>query len=321
MPIVDMPLEKLKEYQGKNPRPTDFDEFWDRSLEELKSIDPSPVFKPAAFKSKSAEAFDLTFTSAKGAKIHAKFIKPKNIAGKAPALLRFHGLSGSAGDWNSMLAYSSEGFVVAFMDTRGQGGYSEDVGGVPGTTYTTPFMRGFDGAPEDLLCRDIFLDTAQLARVIMELDYVDETRVGVTGGSQGGALTLACAALVPEIKLAAPVYPYLCDYKRVWEMDLDKGAYEGIRYYLRHFDPRHEHIDEFFTKLGYIDLQFLAPRIKAKLLMCTGLMDTTCPPSTQFAAYNKITSEKKMIIYPDYGHEDLKGNSDIIFEFMSELAK
>ncbi|MBR2465881.1 MAG: alpha/beta fold hydrolase [Clostridia bacterium] len=321
MPIVDMSLEKLKEYQGRNPRPADFDDFWDRSLEELGSIDPSPVFKPASFKSKIAEAFDLTFTSAKGAKIHARFVKPKNITEKAPALLRFHGLSGSASDWNTMLAYASEGFVVAFMDARGQGGYSEDVGGVPGTTYTTPFMRGFDGAPEDLLCRDMFLDTAQLARVIMELDYVDETRVGATGGSQGGALTLACAALVPEIKLAAPVYPYLCDYKRVWEMDLDKGAYEGIRYYLRHFDPRHERIDEFFTKLGYIDLQFLAPRIKAKLLMCTGLMDTTCPPSTQFAAYNKITSEKKMLVYPDYGHEDLKGNSDIIFEFMRELAK
>lgn len=319
MPIVDMPLEKLREYQGRNPRPADFDEFWDKSLKELHGIDPKPEFKPANFKAKNAEAFELTFTSTKGARIYAKFMKPKNIDGKAPAVLWFHGLSGSSDSWMSLLTYAAEGYVVAYMDTRGQGGYSEDVGGVPGTTYTTPFMRGFDGAPEDLYCRDTFLDTAQLARVIMDLDYVDEKRVGAVGGSQGGALTLACASLVPELKLAAPVYPYLCDYKRVWEMDLDKGAYEGIRYYLRHFDPRHEHIDEFFLKLGYIDLQFLAPRIKAKIMMCTGLMDTTCPPSTQFAAYNKITSEKSMLIYPDYGHETLKGNIDKVYEFLSNL--
>ena len=319
MPMVDMPLEKLKVYEGLNPRPSDFDEFWDKSLEELHAIDPAPVFKPASFKAKNAEAFELTFTSTKGARIFAKFMKPKNIEGKAPAVLFFHGLSGASSNWISLLPYAEEGFVVAFMDTRGQAGRSEDVGGVPGTTYTTPFMRGFDGEPSDLHCRDLFLDTAQLARVVMGLDYVDEKRVGATGGSQGGALTLACASLVPELKLAAPVYPYLCDYKRIWEMDLDKGAYEGIRYYLRAYDPRHEHIDDFFLKLGYIDLQFLAPRIKAELMMCTGLMDTTCPPSTQFAAYNKIKSKKSVLVYPDFGHEDLRGNADLIFEFFSKL--
>jgi cephalosporin-C deacetylase len=53
--------------------------------------------------------------------------------------------------------------------------------------------------------------------------------------------------------------------------------------------------------------------------MSTGLVDTTCPPSTQFAMYNKVTSEKSVDIYPDYGHENLKGDSDRIFIFMSEL--
>jgi len=319
MPAVDMSLERLKVYQGVNPRPDDFDEFWDKSLEEMNSIDPCPTFERAKFNSRIAEAYNLTFTSTKNARIYAKFMKPKNVEGKIPAILMFHGLSGSSSDWSSLLPYVSQGFCVAFMDARGQGGYSEDVGGVPGTTFSTPFMRGFDGKPEDLYCRDMFLDTAMLARVVMDLDYVDETRIGATGGSQGGALTLACAALVPEIKMCAPKYPYLCDYKRVWDMHLDKGAYEGIRYYLRHFDPLHEHITEFFTKLGYIDLQFLAPRIKAKVLMSTGLLDNCCPPSTQFAAYNKITSEKEMLVYPDYGHETAAGNNDIIFEFFSEL--
>lgn len=319
MPLIDMPLDKLKVYQGRNPRPTDFDEFWDRSLTEMNSIDPEADFAPYAFASNIADCFELRFKSTKNATIYAKFARPKNITGKIPAVLNFHGLSGSGMSWSSMMGYVSQGYCIASLDCRGQGGLSQDVGGALGTTFTTPFVRGLDGEPEGLLCRDLFLDTAMLARIIMALDYVDETRIGVFGGSQGGALTIACAALVPEIKLCAPTYPYLSDYKRVWDMDLDKGAYEGLRYYFRHFDPTHARENEIFEKLGYIDIQFLAPRIRAKVLMQTGLLDTTCPPSSQFAAYNKITSEKDVIIYPDYGHEGIKGSDDATFSFLAQL--
>ena len=320
MPTVDMSLDKLYAYQGKNPRPADFDEFWDKALAEMNATDPNPSFEDAGVPSRVADCYHLTFTGTKGAKIYAKFAKPKNLSGKAPAVLMFHGLSGSSSAWSrSILAYVSQGYVVAMLDCRGQGGISEDVGGVKGTTYTTPFTRGLDGDPHGLYYRDVFLDTAMLARIVMGLDYVDESRVAVTGGSQGGGLSLACAALVPSVKLCAPIYPYLSDYRRVWDMDLDKGAYEGLRYYFRHFDPRHERENEIFEKLGYIDVQYLAPRIQAKVLMATGLLDTTCPPSTQFAAYNKITSEKDVVIYPDFGHESLEGHDDIVFSFLSEL--
>ena len=319
MPIVDMPLEKLKVYQGRNPRPADFDEFWDKSLAELRAIDPAPVFEKHDLPAAHAECYDLTFTSTKGAKIHCNFVRPKEIDGKVPAVLTFHGLSGEGSPFSLLMRWVEEGYCAVSMDCRGQGGDSEDVGGVAGTTFTTPFTRGLDGEPEGLLVRDLFLDTAMLARVVMDLPYVDETRVGCCGGSQGGGLSVACAALVPEIKLCAPTYPYMSDYKRVWEMDLATGAYEGIKYYFRHFDPRHEREEEIFTKLGYIDIQNLAPRIKAKVLMSTGLMDKTCPASTQFAAYNKMTCEKSMDIYPDFGHEGLKGADDRVFAFLHQL--
>ena len=153
----------------------------------------------------------------------------------------------------------------------------------------------------------------------MQLPEVDPQRVGATGGSQGGGLTLACAALEPRIKRAAPVFPFLCDYQRVWEMDLATNAYTELRTYFRQFDPQHNREQEIFTKLGYIDCQHLAPRIRGEVLMVTGLMDQVCPPSTQFAAYNKITAKKNMVIYPDYGHEGLPGANDAISAFMARL--
>jgi cephalosporin-C deacetylase len=165
----------------------------------------------------------------------------------------------------------------------------------------------------------MFCDTAQLARIVMALPEVDAARVGATGGSQGGGLTLACAALEPGIRRIAPVFPFLCDYKRVWEMDLAKGAYNELSTYFRLFDPRHDREAEVWERLGYIDCQHLAPRIRAETLFFVGLMDVTCPPSTQFAAYNRITAPKRTIIYPDFGHEGLPGSGDLIYNFLGEL--
>ncbi len=319
MPMIDMPLEKMRTYMGITPRPADFDEYWDYALAEADSLDYNAEFVKAPFPAKGVECFDLYFTGTKGARIHAKFIKPEKPNGRIPAVLRFHGLSGCSGNWTDLLAQAYMGRCIAALDCRGQGGNSQDVGGVAGTTYTTMFTRGLDGDKHDLHMRDVFLDTYILAKIVMGLDCVDENRVGVCGGSQGGALSLVCASLMPQIKKCSPQYPYLCDYKRVWEMDLDNGAYEGLKYYFRHFDPRHEREDEIFERLGYIDVQNFTKRIKAEVLMGTGLMDATCPPSTQFAAYNKITSKKQMVIYPDFGHEGLKGHADIETKFLSDL--
>ena len=234
-------------------------------------------------------------------------------------MLQFHGYSGDSGDWSDKLSYVGLGFSVAVLDCRGQGGISEDLGGVRGNTFKGQIIRGLDDDPRKFTFRQIFLDTAQLGKIVASFDEVDPQRIGAMGGSQGGALTLACTALFPQIKLAAPVFPFLCDYQRVWEMDLADNAYEELRTYFRRYDPNHAREREIFTKLGYIDIQNLAPRIRARVLMGCGLMDRICPPSTQFAAYNKITSEKEVVIYPDFGHEGLPGFTDQTFEFMAKL--
>jgi cephalosporin-C deacetylase len=314
-----MPLEQLQAYQGCSPRPADFDAYWDAALAEMHAVDPQVELVPYAMNAPFAECFDLYFTGVGGARIHAKYLRPKAAAALHPAVLQFHGYSGSAGEWVDKLSYVAQGFSVAALDCRGQAGQSEDVGGVKGNTLNGHIIRGLDGEPEDLLFRQIYLDTAQLAGLVMDMPEVDAGRVGAFGGSQGGGLTLACVALEPRIVRAAPLFPFLCDYRRVWEMDLAVAAYDELRIYFRNFDPRHEREEAIFTRLGYIDVQFLAPRIRAEVLMGVGLMDTICPPSTQFAAYNKITSKKQLKIYPDFGHEGLPEMNDIIYNFMAEL--
>lgn len=323
MPLIDLPLSELHRYPGRNPRPADFDAYWAAALRDLDATDPQPeLHANPTIATPGAECFDLWFTGVGGARVYAKYLRPRGSPSgkKHPAVLQFHGYSGHSGDWFDKLGWPAAGFCYAAMDCRGQGGRSEDSGQVKGTTLRGHIVRGLDDPdPRKLAFRQIFLDTVQLARVVLNFAEVDAARAGCFGNSQGGALTLACAALEPRIRRAAPVYPFLCDYQRVWELDLAKEAYEELRYFFRLFDPRHEREAEIFQKLGYVDCQHLAPRIKADVLMFTGLMDTICPPSSQFAAYNKITSKKDIAIYPDFTHETLPGQFDRIFNFMLGL--
>jgi hypothetical protein len=79
-----------------------------------------------------------------------------------------------------------------------------------------------------------------------------------------------------------------------------------------------------FNRLEYLfhanelagDQQHLASRIRADVLWGIGLMDAICPPSSQFATYNKIKSDKSMAISTDYGHEMLPGSLDQSFQFL-----
>lgn len=322
MPIIDMPLEELKQYKGTNPKPKDFDRYWSESLEELDKQDLSYTLEKAEYQSKDVECYHLYFTGVGGASIHCKFLKPTHIEGKLPALAMFHGYQGHSGDWFEKLPFAHNGMVVAAMDVRGQAGLSQDTLQTTGSTFRGHIVRGMDDHdPKNLAFRSIFLDTAQLVRILASMPFVDPARIGATGFSQGGALTLACAALEPSVKIAAVGYPFLCDYKRVWDLDLDIGdsAYRELNLYFRLRDPMHHKASRFWEKLGYIDLQYLAPRIKANTTFFTGLMDTICPPSTQFAAYNKIRAPKDMKLFPDFSHEALPGANDLVLELMKQL--
>jgi cephalosporin-C deacetylase len=314
-----MPLDQLRTYQGRNPCPEDFDDYWSEALAELEGVDAQVDLEPVDFPSRVADCFNVWFSGVGGARIYAKYLRPRvQDSGAHPAVVVFHGYSGSSPDWFALLPYAAQGFGVAALDCRGQGGKSDDLGGVRGNTLNGHIIRGLLDSPRKLLYRQIFLDCVQLTRIVMDRPEVDAERVGVTGASQGGGLTLACAALEPRIKAAAPIYPFLTDYLRTWEMDLDVEAYEELRQLFRRFDPRHVRESEVFTRLGYIDVQHLAPRIRARVLMTVGLMDTICPPSTQFATYNKIRSPKEMVIYPDFGHETLPEIADRNFIFLAQ---
>lgn len=39
MPMIDMPVAELEKYNGVNPKPVDFEEYWDKAIGEMKAVD------------------------------------------------------------------------------------------------------------------------------------------------------------------------------------------------------------------------------------------------------------------------------------------
>ena len=312
-------LKELETYTGIGERPADFSDYWRDAIEEMSLTDPRVSLEKAEFQGTHTECFHLYFTGVDGSRIHAQYLRPKYRSHPIPALLQFHGYRWNAGDWCEKMAYTDMGFAVASMDCRGQGGLSEDLGCVHGTTVTGHVIRGVTDHKNKLLYRQIFLDTALLARILMDFEEVDRERIGAFGTSQGGALAVACAALTPDIQKIAPCSPFLSDFEGACRHQECQGAYLELWEYFRIQDPCHEHEKDFFEHLQYIDIRHLAPWVKADVLWGIGLEDTACPPSTQFAAYNALTSTKKMVVYPEYCHETFPGFQDKMIQFMAEL--
>lgn len=317
MPMLDMSLNELKKYKGQNPCPGDLNKYWKEALKEADTVNLDIELKKIDYPVKTIDAYDLYYNGTNGARIHTLYIKPKKIISPTPCILEFHGYTDNCGPIESKLKWITLGYQILAMDCRGQGGKSIDAGSVIGNTHCGHIIRGIEDK-NTLLFKHIFLDTYLIAKIAASFDDVDKKNLMTTGASQGGGLSLACAALYPEIKKVASCYPFLSDYKRVWDMDCS-GAYKEISDWFRRFDQAHKREDEIFTRLGYIDIKNMAFMIKANVLTCAGLKDETCPPSTIYAMYNNLKCKKKIIVYPDFKHEYIGDWNEDSFKFLAEI--
>ena len=311
MPNIDMPLNELKEYMGCSLKTSDFEEFWNNKVNEIKGTKISFEMNESYFQLEGVICYDLIFKGTDGASIYCKYVRPQED-GVYPTLFNFHGYHVDSGDWFDKASLAKFGYNIFAMDSRGQGGKSEDNMSTKGSTLTGHIMKGIDEGPENLMFTKIFLDTVYLVELAKSLKVVDKEKMYSFGASQGGALSIACAALNKEIKKVFACYPFLSDYRRLFDMPSLMGAYGEINQYFKFSDPLHEKEEKIFETLSYIDIQNFAENMECELTMFTGLMDDICAPSSQFAFYNKFRGEKKLFVYPQHGHEWLPKFMDTV---------
>ena len=302
--LFDLPLEELKIYQAPPTEPTDFDAFWAGTLTEAQvhSLDAEfQAVEDAVYD--QVAVYDATFSGFGGQRIKGWLLTPVGGATKLPCVVSYMGYGGGRGLPVDHLAPVAAGLAHFVMDTRGQGS-SWSPGGTPddagsGPQYPGFMTRGIE-SPQTYYYRRVLTDGVRAVHAAFAHPRVDSARVAVNGGSQGGGIALAVAALMAEqVKLLVADVPFLCHYRRATEVT-DQTPYAEIAKYLKCHRGKGERV---FGTLAYFDGVNFAPRVRAQTLFSVGLMDAVCPPSTIFAAYNRISAEKDIRVYDYNEHE------------------
>ncbi len=132
---------------------------------------------------------------------------------------------------------------------------------------------------------------------------IDPDRIAVSGGSQGGGISIAVAGLEPRVKVAMPDVPFLCHFQRATQIT-DTHPYQEIVVFCK---AQRDQIETVFNTLKYFDGMNFAARSNAQALFSVSLMDEICPPSTVFAAYNYYAGPKKIKVWQFNKHEGGEG--------------
>jgi cephalosporin-C deacetylase len=297
MPWYDLPLEQLREYRTTTREPEGLDGWWARRLDEARALaEPVALTRHEPDLYAPLEVYDLEFSGAGGDRIKAWYITPGD---PAPVLVRFIGYGGGRGAPSEHALLAALGYQVFVMDSRGQGGRwttGATGDGAAGPENSLVMSRGITD-PEGYYFTRLFTDAVLAVEAALSLS--DRQVVAVGGASQGGGLSLAAAALVPDkVSVCHADVPFLCDIQRAITL-APHAPFTEIPEFL---NENVELIDAALNTLRYVDCALLARRITAECLLSVGLMDDICPPSTVFAAYNEITSGKDIAVYPYSGH-------------------
>jgi len=285
-----------EQYRSQVRRPENFDAFWDGVLAQAAEIPLNPTVEPLPLRSTSeVETFEVHYDSLDGVRIAGWYCVPSGLGSSARSLPAILSVPGYISDPPIPRQWARRGYAVFSVAPRGKVRSNRQFNpGYPGllthnivdrNTYT---YRGF------------YIDAARGVDFLLSRPEVDPERLGVTGSSQGGALTLTTAALRPEIRAAAAGAPYLCGFLDSIELT-DAYPYYEIADYLHLYPERADAVRE---TLAYFDGISFAPRISCPILVNIGLQDNVCPPETGYAMFAALGSrEKELCAYDGYGHD------------------
>ncbi|QKJ20138.1 acetylxylan esterase [Microbacterium hominis] len=304
MPRFDLSLPELRSYAPEIREPEDFDAFWADTIGMAREAGGEVVLEPVDTALRTVDVFDVTFPGFSGEPVKAWLWMPRGIEGPLPAIVEYNGYGGGRGLPHERLAWASAGYAHLFMDTRGQGSAWGGGGATAdphGTGPSSPgFMtRGID-SPTTYYYRRVFTDAVRAVDAVRGIPDIDAARVAVAGGSQGGGIALAAAGLVPGLRAVLPDVPFLCHFERAVGLT-DRDPYQEVARYLSVHRGATERV---FDTLSYFDGANFAARVSAPSLFSVALQDLTCPPSTVFAAYNRVpVADKAIEVYDFNDHE------------------
>lgn len=278
------------------PVPDDFAAFWQQAVEEAGRVPLNPVVTPLP--DRSTDKVDVSLvclTVGKNGRTMYGYLTAPKDGERHPVLFC---PPGAGNNKISMSAYYAErGYI--YLNVNIHDGLNPEL---PDREYNMLKRQTdnytYDGIdqPETFYYRDVYAGCARCVDYLCSLPAWDGRNVGVTGGSQGGALTVITAALNPKVTFCSAFYPALCDvlgflsgraggWPKYFEKEAGSTAHEAER-----------------KTLAYYDVVNFGRMLRCPVFLSFGYADDTCCPTSVYALRNVITAPLKVAVTPYSGH-------------------
>ena len=276
------------------PMPDDFVQWWQSRLDTLALVknEARLTLLPELCTEKT-NVYEARISSVRA--MYGILAVPK-APGRYPAVMRVPGAG--VHKIGGYLSPAEEGMITLDLGIHGlpltqPDDYYRRIGADSLSNYPA---KGIDSR-DTYYYRDVYLGCVRAAEYLASMEQFDGKNLFVTGGSQGGALSIVTAALCPKVSAIIAFFPALCDQ----EAYLHGRAGGWPHYFL--FNRDKTYVQHHADVIKYYDVVNFARLLRTPVFMSMGYNDLTCAPTSTYAAWNSIASEhKKLLIVPETGH-------------------
>jgi cephalosporin-C deacetylase len=295
--------------------PPDFDAFWNNERERLAALPIDARWTPLPdYGTAEADCWQVNLQNVavvEGAsRLYGILCMPK-AAGKYPALLSVPGAG--VRPYRGWAEMAGRGVITLQIGIHGIPVIQ------PQEVYDSLGRSALNGYPtygldsrERYYYRRVYTGTLRANDFLTSLPQWDGRNLGVTGGSQGGALAIVTAGLDRRVTRLAAYYPALSDLTGYLH-----GRAGGWPHMFRATEGPNVHRDQAkVATSGYYDVVNFARRVTAPGLYSWGYNDETCPPTSMYAAYNVIAASKHLVLAYDTGHRTTQEQVDEVNDWI-----
>lgn len=294
--------------------PEDFVSFWQEAKAEAAKIPMNPIMKLLPERcTEKVDVYEINIQNFRpGSRLYGILSVPKG-EGKYPAILLVPGagIRPYAGD-----VYRAERGIITLQI---------GIHGIPVTLDQSVYATLGSGALHNYSCfnlddkdsyyyKRVYLGCVRAIDFLFSLPQFDGVNLAVSGGSQGGALSIVTAALDDRVKGLVSFYPALCDLTGY--LHNRAGGWPHMFY---RADPNDPKIKRQVETSSYYDVVNFARFVKVPGFYSWGYNDLTCPPTSFYSAYNVITAPKELSLFLETGHWTYPEQWEQAYEFLYRM--
>ena len=277
--------------------PADFADFWNKAKQEASQIpiDAEMTLLPDRCTEK-VNVYHVSLQNFRNrSRIFGILSMPKK-EGKYPALLKVPGAG--VRPYGADVGTAEQGIIVLEIGIHGVPvTMDQEVYGDLGSSALNGYWMYNMDHRDRYYYKRVYLGCVRANDFLVSLPQYDGVNLGVSGGSQGGALSIITASLDPRVKYLAAYYPALSDVTGYL-----KGRAGGWPHMFDKNNLPYNNGKEKIETMKYYDVVNFARVLNVPGFYSWGFNDETCPPTSMYAAYNVIKAPKELFLALETGH-------------------